>query len=95
MDITHLHLYTDSETVCDARDNIPKYKLNNWRKYNDFKKKWECVNDRNNFELFDSVLRNNTKIVVNFIHVAGHADNQHIQGADRLAKEGANNYYPH
>lgn len=94
MGITNLHLFTNSETVCDAQDNIPKYKLNNWRKYNEHKKQWERVNDRSNFELFDNALSNNTRVAVKFIHVAGNAGNQHNQGANRLAKEGAKIVHP-
>lgn len=91
--ISNLRVFTDSQTVCTAMEHMPDRRDNNWQKFNTFKKQWESIDDRNNFELLESAIKKYPTMKVEFVHVRGHSGNQHNMEAHLLAKEGAKQYH--
>lgn len=92
MRIHKLCVNTDSKNLYDAlTENIPKWRVNGWRSLYDF----EPIENREEYEKLDHVIRSNSHMKIKFKHLPGHSGNQDHNEADHLASAGARLHYNH
>lgn len=88
MGTTRLRVNTDSEFLMKSVNGyMPTWKQNDWHKADG-----NPVVNHNDFRNLDRAMRNNSQMDVTFRHVPAHSGNPGNEGADRLAKQGAQRY---